>query len=184
LNRWILTSGLAGVLALPLLVAPASASASCTDRKVAGTVVGGVGGALIGNSIARGGAGAVLGGLGGAVVGHEVARSTCTHEHRQAEYHRADRPYQSGYGPHPSEMRPGDAQAGEVQPPRTAYYDSRGNLIDPGAAVPSAYAAAPDTATPYASAAGGPVPACRPEPQPYYNDRGELVQEQVQTCVR
>jgi hypothetical protein len=174
LNRWIITSSLAGALALPLLIAPATASASCNDRKVAGTVVGGVGGALIGNSIARGGGGAILGGLGGAMLGHEVARSTCRHEsyHEQrSEYHGAYRPSERGHEAYP----PGAAYQGDAQPPpqRTVYYDDRGNVIDPVAAPgPPAYATVA-----YQS-------ACRTETQSYYNDRGELVQYPVQTCAR
>ncbi len=136
-------------------------------------MLGGVGGALIGNSIARGGAGAVLGGLGGAVLGHEVARSTCRREryHEQrSEYHRPYRPSEPGYGAY----QPG-AYQGDVQPPpqRVVYYDDRGNLIDPVAGPgPAPY----DTAA-YQS-------ACHVEAQSYYNDRGELVQYPVQTCAR
>jgi hypothetical protein len=179
LNRWIITSGLAGALAVPLLVAPATASASCYGRQVTGTVVGGVGGALIGNSISRGGAGAVLGGLGGAVLGHEVARSTCRHEryrYRHAEYDRERyRPYRSGYGGYQGEGYPNgtyaaNAQYGQAPPQPTAYYDSRGNLVYPAGAAP---------AGPYPTyaAASPAAPACNP--QSYYDDRGEL----VQTCA-
>jgi hypothetical protein len=53
------------------------ASASRSGCVTGSTVAGGVGGALIGNSISRGGAGAVLGGLGGAVIGNSVARQNC-----------------------------------------------------------------------------------------------------------
>jgi hypothetical protein len=67
----------AALLATPLLLAPLAAHASCAGRATTGTVVGGVGGALIGNSISHGGGGAILGGLGGAVLGHEVAKGGC-----------------------------------------------------------------------------------------------------------
>jgi len=67
-------TALIGLSAASLLIAPASASASCAGRKTTGTVLGGVGGALVGNSIAHGGGGAILGGVGGAVLGHELAR--------------------------------------------------------------------------------------------------------------
>jgi hypothetical protein len=174
LNRWIITSGLAGALALPLLIAPATASASCNDRKVVGTVAGGVGGALIGNSIARGGGGAVLGGLGGAVLGHEVARSTCRHEsegsrYRHAEYDRSHyRGSGSGYGSYQGQAYPSGAPYGQAPPQQTVYYDNRGNAVPPNGASPSgSYTAAnPTTAT-----------ACNT--RSYYNDRGEL----VQTCA-
>ncbi len=84
-TKWMMTGTLAALVALPLLAAPLTASASCGDRKLTGTVVGGLGGALVGNSISRGGGGAVVGGLGGAVLGHEVARGSCGDE-RRVEY--------------------------------------------------------------------------------------------------
>ena len=113
-------SGLAIALALPLLAAPGSAHASCADRKLTGTVVGGVGGALIGNSISRGGGGAIIGGLGGAVIGHEIAGSGC-------------RRYRSEYrsGPRQRSYR-GEAGAYAGQPARYVYYDAYGNAVAGG----------------------------------------------------
>jgi hypothetical protein len=191
LNRWIITSSLAGALALPLLFAPATASASCNDRKVVGTVAGGVGGALIGNSISGGGGGAVLGGLGGAVLGHEVARSTCGRERygyrsRHAEYRGGYQPSRRGYQTYQGDTYPSDAQYGQAPSQRTVYYDRRGNVIYPGGAA-SGGATAPYAAAsyaPYGSADPSAASACRTETQSYYNDRGELVQHQVQTCAR
>ncbi|HLZ82515.1 MAG TPA: hypothetical protein VKQ54_03040 [Caulobacteraceae bacterium] len=186
MNRWILTSCLAGALALPLLIAPASASASCNDRKVVGTVAGGVGGALIGNSISRGGGGAVLGGLGGAVLGHEVARSTCGRERyreRRTEYRGGYRSSDRGY---PTYQYQGDAYPNQAQYAPAAgqhpvYYDHRGNLIDPSGGATTAYAPASYGPGSYPPAGGA---ACRTETQSYYDDRGELLQRQVQTCAR
>ena len=179
MNRLILTGALAGALALPILIAPASASASCRDRPVTGTVVGGVGGALIGNSIARGGGGAVLGGLGGAVLGHEVARSTCGREHyrsRRAEYRGGYRPNEPVRQTYEGDAYPSQAQYAPGASQHRAYYDDRGNLIDPGGvAAPAAYA-------PGAYASATDPGACRPVTQSYYNYRGELVQ--AQTCAR
>jgi hypothetical protein len=64
--------------AITVTAAPSEALASARDCRNASTVAGGVGGAVIGGGLARGGvAGAVLGGLGGAVIGHEVARHNC-----------------------------------------------------------------------------------------------------------
>jgi hypothetical protein len=83
---------LAAAVALPLVSGPSIASASCHGRKTTGTVLGGVGGALLGNSISHGGGGAVVGGLGGAVVGHQIGKSGC----------RASRPY---HRPHHSPHR-------------------------------------------------------------------------------
>jgi hypothetical protein len=177
MNRLIAMACLATALALPVLVTPATAQASCADRKAAGTVVGGVGGALIGNSISRGGGGAILGGLGGAVLGHEVAAGSC-HRERRAAYYR-DRRYRPGYGG-PAYGGPagygdpgyGPGYGGEGPPPppeRVVYYDPYGNPInqDPALTDPR-YAAQ----------------ACRTQMQDYYDNRGALVQRPIQVCDR
>jgi hypothetical protein len=86
--RTIITSAaLAALVALPLVAGPTAANASCRGRANTGTVVGGVGGALLGNSISHGGGGAIIGGLGGAVIGHQIAKSGCR-DTRHAYYHR------------------------------------------------------------------------------------------------
>jgi hypothetical protein len=154
-------AGLAMVLGVAALAAPSAANASCQDRKVAGTVLGGVGGALIGNSIARGGGGAILGGLGGAVLGHEVAGAGC-HRYREARYYRRG-PRYAGY------PAPPGPPVGE--PVRYVYYDQYGNPVSSG----------PVGEPPLAYTAPGP---CRTETQDFYNDRAALVQRQVQVCGR
>jgi hypothetical protein len=109
-------------LSAPLALAPAVASASCEGDKTTGTILGGVGGALIGNSLARGGGGAVLGGVGGALIGRSIAGSNCRHDryaYRSARY----------YGP-----------AGPASAPAPVYYDQFG---DPVGSVPTAYAGVP-----------------------------------------
>jgi hypothetical protein len=90
-------------------------------------VIGGVGGALIGNALGRG-TGAVIGGVGGAVVGHELAADGCRH-------------YRSAYRRPP--VRPSPARA---EP--NIYYDQYGAVIP---IVPAGYPAA--TPTIYDSAA-------------------------------
>jgi hypothetical protein len=123
MKKWLVLASLGAALTLPMLVAPATASASCSDRKATGTVLGGVGGALIGNSIARGGGGAILGGVGGAVVGHEVARGTCG-DHRSYRTSRR-RHYGQGETATASTAAPGGAACRtETQ----SYYDDRGAL--------------------------------------------------------
>ncbi len=75
---------LAAAPAVTLTLAPVEALASASDCRAAATVGGGVGGAIIGGGLARGGVGgAVLGGLGGAVIGHEVARHNCGKDRRR-----------------------------------------------------------------------------------------------------
>lgn len=139
MRNLIVLGSLAAVLALPLVSAPTAAdAASCSSRKTTGTILGGVGGALIGNSISGGGGGAVIGGLGGAVVGHEIGRSGCR-RYRTAAYHssapapRATRSvYYDQYG-RPVGSSPGYVPASYGAPTcRTetrAYYDERGGLV-------------------------------------------------------
>jgi hypothetical protein len=104
-------TALAALVALPLVAGPTDASASCQGRKDTGTVLGGVGGALVGNSISKGGGGAIIGGLGGAVLGHQIAKSGCGPS-RHAYYSRGHSRYASNYAP-----------------PRKVYYDQRGNPV-------------------------------------------------------
>ena len=103
------TAAFAALIALPLIVGPTAASASCQGRKDTGTILGGVGGALLGNSISRGGGGAVVGGLGGAVVGHEIAKGGCGSS-RHASYRHSHSRYAS-------------------RSPQNVYYDQRGNAV-------------------------------------------------------
>jgi len=88
MRKFTTLAALAAVVALPLMAAATDADASCKGRKNTGTVIGGVGGALVGNSISHGGGGAVLGGLGGAVLGHEVAKSGCKPSYDERRHHR------------------------------------------------------------------------------------------------
>jgi hypothetical protein len=120
MNRSFIAAGFAALLALPLLAAPAAANASCADRKVTGTVLGGVGGALIGGALGHG-TGALIGGLGGAVVGHEVAAGGCR---RYRAYYRGS-PY-----PQPP------------PPERAVYYDQYGAAVPIGPVAPGYPAAA------------------------------------------
>ena len=109
-------TALAATISLPLIAGPTDASASCQGRKETGTIIGGVGGALLGNSVSKGGGGAVIGGLGGAVLGHQIAKSGC-HGSRHA-YYRSSRSryaaaqpaYNRDYG-------------------RRVYYDQYGNAV-------------------------------------------------------
>jgi uncharacterized protein YcfJ len=112
-NVFALTA-LAAVISLPLITGPTSANASCEQRKNTGTLLGGVGGALIGNSISRGAGGAIIGGLGGAVVGHEIAKSGCG-SYRHTAYRSSRARYAERDG----------------APVQKIYYDRYGNAIVP-----------------------------------------------------
>jgi uncharacterized protein YcfJ len=119
MRKTLSTAALAALIATPLLVGATDASASCQGRKDTGTALGAIGGALIGNSVSRGGGGAIVGGLGGAVVGHQIAKSGCGHA--RAYYRRTPSHYayerRGAYAPAPS---------------RTVYYDQRGNPVSTG----------------------------------------------------
>jgi hypothetical protein len=109
MRKTLALTALAAIVAL----AATDASASCQGRKNTGTAIGAVGGALLGNSISKGGGGAVIGGLGGAVVGHEVAKGGCGPS-RHA-YYRHGR----------SRYAVNDRDAA----PARVYYDQHGNPV-------------------------------------------------------
>jgi len=125
MRRTVMAMGLAVLVATPSL---ASASDYCGqrahDRRVAGTVIGGVGGALIGQAITHNTAGTLLGGAGGAVVGNQVSRTSCDRPHA---YHSSSR------SSHASEPRheggAAYAASGECRTENRPYYDERGQLI-------------------------------------------------------
>jgi hypothetical protein len=114
MGKTLTLATLATLIALPLIAGPTGASASCEGRKDTGTLLGGVGGALVGNSISRGGGGAIIGGLGGAVIGHQIAKQGCGAS-RHGYYRRGNTRY----------ARPA------YRPAPQAYYDQRGNLVSP-----------------------------------------------------
>lgn len=112
MRKTLPTMALAALIAAPLLVASTDASASCQGRKNTGTALGAIGGALIGNSVSRGGGGAVIGGLGGAVVGHQIAKGGCDTSRTY---------YRRGHSRYAYDHR--------ATPARTVYYDQRGNPV-------------------------------------------------------
>jgi hypothetical protein len=113
MRKTITLTALAALICVPLIAGPTAASASCQSRKTTGTVLGGLGGALIGNSVSRGGGGAIVGGLGGAVIGHEIAKSGCGPS-RHAYYRDSRGRY---------------ASAQNYGPARPIYYDQYGNAV-------------------------------------------------------
>jgi uncharacterized protein YcfJ len=128
IRKAISTAALAAVIALPLVAGPTAANASCRGRANTGTVIGGVGGALLGNSISRGGGGAIIGGLGGAVVGHEIARSGCGGG-RHTYYRRGHAPYA---GSSAYRRTAPYASRADSRPAPQMYYDERGNPVTAG----------------------------------------------------
>ncbi len=117
MRKTLTLTALAALVALPLIAGPTGASASCQGRKDTGMVLGGLGGALLGNSISKGGGGAVVGGLGGAVVGHEIAKGGCGSS-RHAYYRRGHSRYAN------------EANARDTN--HRVYYDRYGNPVQSG----------------------------------------------------
>ena len=119
MRKILLIAGLLAGAALPSL-AQAQVPPGCVrhDNRTAGTVIGGVAGALVGSQVAGRGdrtAGAVIGGVGGAIVGNQLAGSSvrcpqgyyqqetqyaapppAAYDNRGSGYNRDDRG--SGYG--------------------------------------------------------------------------------------
>ena len=129
MRKTLLLVGLAGTLSAPCLAnaQPIFASSDCWHHRVAGTVLGGVGGGAIGAALAAGvsvtpWAWAAAG--VGALIGHAIGASRCRHW-REAYYGYYDgappyRPYPYAYyhAPH------GDYAAGDAyyRPYPHAYY--------------------------------------------------------------
>lgn len=114
MRKLMIIGGLVATMALPLMAVPNSAdAASCHSRKTTGTILGGVGGALLGNAVSHGGGGAVVGGLGGAVVGHEIGRAGCRPAYRTSSYRRDYRRNRDPYAANGSRQ----------------YYDQYGHLV-------------------------------------------------------
>lgn len=81
MKRLITAACAVGLLAL----GTAGASANCETAKTTGTVLGAVGGGVIGNVITHGSViGTLAGGAGGGFIGHRLSGNGC---HRVAYYH-------------------------------------------------------------------------------------------------
>lgn len=113
MRKLIIATALSALVALPVAVGASEASAGCGTRKTTGTVVGGVGGALIGSAVTDGSAGTILGGLGGALVGRQVAKSGCKSSPRRVVYRERT-------------VRQASSQPTAV---RKVYYDQYGNAV-------------------------------------------------------
>lgn len=159
----LILAGLAAAVALPVLATPHDAAAACSDRRVAGTVIGGVAGGLLGNSISRGGGGAIVGGIGGALLGNSIASSGCNRAYRRTAYYR--QPSQRSYAAAPRAVR-------------YVYYDQYGQPVSSGPAPVVATTTAPRyVQASYSS-------ACRTESRSFYDDRGVLQTRPYQVCSR
>jgi len=111
----------AGIAVAALLPSAAFAQSSCEqrqhDRKVTGTVIGGIAGAVLGNAVSSGGGktgGTILGAAAGAAIGNNVAR----------ENNRCDQAY--GYYDSNGYWHANDMQVSNA----TGYYDRNGVWVE------------------------------------------------------
>jgi len=126
MRRTLMIVGLIAAVAAPSLASAESCGQRAHDRRVTGTVLGGVGGALIGQAISHNTAGTLLGGVGGAVVGNQVARTSCDgarYAYRSRTRY-SHRPSQPRYYDNAAYAAPGGCRY-ENRP----YYDERGQLV-------------------------------------------------------
>lgn len=128
---------------LTLAVATASAAearsgceAAAHNRKVTGTALGALGGALLGSAVAGHGSkgtGALIGGVGGAVVGNQLSRTSCDHYAygRSRHYARAgSRRYAPSAMPmYATDPRYTVSTAAQCHYVTRPYYDQAGKLI-------------------------------------------------------
>ena len=124
MKRYLIVASAVALMAVPTF---ASARDACQqrahDRKVTGTVLGAVGGALVGGAVGDT-KGAVIGGLGGAVVGNQLARKKCDTGQRT---YRSSQSSRQSYNRAP-EYRPAKTNVScryESRP----FYDARGELV-------------------------------------------------------
>lgn len=123
---------------LTLVIATASAAearsgceAYAHNRKVTGTVVGALGGGLLGGAVAGHGAkteGALLGAVAGGVVGNQLSRTSCDYPRRAHYSHYRNRatPAAAAATTYP---RYAAGAAGACHYESRPYYDQTGRLI-------------------------------------------------------
>lgn len=116
MRKTLAYTALAALIALPMIAASTDADASCRSRKVNGTLLGGVGGALLGGAVTSGSTGPIVGGLGGAVIGHEIGRNGCGRQNRTYSQRTRTR-----YASAPA--------AAPTRAVRKVYYDQYGNQV-------------------------------------------------------
>lgn len=162
MTRLVIMGLAIGAIALPATLAPTDAgAATCRSRKATGTVIGGLGGALVGNAISKGGGGLIVGGLGGALVGREIGKSGCR---TRTAYYSSSPSYR------------GAAPAPRPAPVRQVYYDHMGNPVATGEVRNGTFQQVSST-----SPADG---TCRNATISYYDERGRLARRPVQICPR
>ncbi len=114
MRKTFAVTALAALIAIPLAVGPTTADAACKGRKNTGTVLGAVGGGLLGNAIKDGGTGAVVGAVGGGLLGRSIAKDGGSCD-RRVSYR--------------SSTRTRYAATPQRAATRKVYYDQYGNAV-------------------------------------------------------
>jgi uncharacterized protein YcfJ len=126
MRRILTIAGLVAAMAAPSMIPGKALADSCErrahERRVTGTVLGAIGGGLLGNAVSHHGAGGTLVGAGvGAVVGNNLARVNCD---RHAYYRTRTSAYPASYG-YNGGYAPARACRYETRP----FYDAHGQLV-------------------------------------------------------
>ncbi|MDB5443771.1 MAG: putative outer rane lipoprotein SlyB precursor [Phenylobacterium sp.] len=180
MRRMLFAAGLTlAVAASSAAQARSGCAAAAHDRRVTGTVVGALGGGLLGSAVAGHGSkgtGALVGAGLGAVVGNQLSRTSCDRYAYRRSYHsyaRArtygpayGRGYGPGYGPAYGQNTP--AYGSGYGPTYASGYGQNNSAYAPNAPGYPRYATS-----------GG---ACHYVTRPYYDQAGRLVYAPMQVC--
>jgi opacity protein-like surface antigen len=176
MRKMILIAG----LALATLAAPAMASAQTAceanrqDDRVAGTIIGGIAGAIFGNAIAGHGHrsdGTAVGAVGGALIGNQLARSDTPC------YGAYGRSNGYGYAPAPAYREPARFDEDQRYAPDRDY----GRGYAPTGYQPQGYPN-PRSYDDRRSYGYGYSRECRIETRSFYERDGDYVTRQVRVC--
>jgi uncharacterized protein YcfJ len=111
-------------LSAPLAAHAGSCESDARNRRVAGTVLGAVGGAVIGNQVSHSG-GTIVGGLVGGFAGNQLSRTHCPHYSRAS---RRERRHETP-PPRPSQEAQQGPTTGACAMEDRPFYDAHGNLV-------------------------------------------------------
>ena len=127
------------VAGLTVAVAAASAAdarsrceAAAHDRKVTGTVLGALGGGLLGGAVAghgSKGAGVAIGAVGGAVVGNQLSRVHCRDGYARRRTHSYARATTRSYPAYAGDPRYAANVSAQCRYVSRPYYDQAGRLL-------------------------------------------------------
>ncbi len=83
MRKQLFLAGVAATLIIPTMAATSASAQDCVqrshDNRTAGTIIGAIGGALLGNAVSKHGGkpgGTIIGGVAGAAVGNQIGRKS------------------------------------------------------------------------------------------------------------